>query len=89
MLGPMIGAVALATGLFGLALAGFMLVPMVVDIFDGNQDWQAFFISATSVGIISLFVVLASWGQRATYSRRLGFLIVNSLWIASTLIAAW
>lgn len=79
---------AYVTGLICLNVAFAMLVPMVVDIMDGNNDWQAFLTSALIVGILSGFVVLTSRRTLAPFSIKLGFLMVNAIWICTVLAAA-
>lgn len=75
-------------GLICLNIALAMLVPMCVDLVDGNDDWAAFLTAAGFVGILSLLVVLATRRPSTTMSLRLGFLLVNALWISTAVAAA-
>ena len=77
-----------ACGLAGLNLAGAMAAPMVVDLIDGNPDWQAFLISMLIVGFLSLITVLTTMGRPVPFSRRMGFLLVNALWLSVILAAS-
>lgn len=79
---------AYITGLICLNVALAMLVPMAVDIVDGNPDWQAFLTSALIVGILSGFVVLTTRRPLAPFSIKLGFLLVNAIWLFTVLAAA-
>lgn len=65
-----------------------MLAPAAVDFYYGNPDWQVFAISSFSVGAVCLASATASRGANAPFSRRLGFLVVNLLWITLSLTGA-
>ncbi len=73
--------VAYACGLAGLNLSVAMLAPMTIDLIDGNPDWQAFLVSMLALGFVSLMMVLTTMGRRPPFSRRMGFLLVNALWL--------
>lgn len=88
MLLSLVATLAYVTGFFCLNLAVAMLLPMAIDIYDGNPDWQAFFASAIFVGVLSLLVIVTTRGRRATFSLRFGFLLVNVLWVATTIVSA-
>ena len=72
----------------GLYLSLAMLVPATVDFYFGNPDWQVFTVSAFSVGAICLASATALRGTNAPFSRRLGFLVVNLLWITLSITGA-
>ncbi|KJS18603.1 MAG: metal ABC transporter ATPase [Hoeflea sp. BRH_c9] len=72
----------------GLYLSAAMLVPAAVDFYYGNPDWQVFAVSSFSVGAICLASATATRGANAPFSRRLGFLLVNLLWITLSLTGA-
>lgn len=72
----------------GLYLSMAMLAPAAVDFYYGNPDWQVFAISSFSVGAVCLASATASRGANAPFSRRLGFLVVNLLWITLSLTGA-
>ncbi len=80
--------VVYACGLAGLNLSAAMLAPMTIDLIDGNPDWQAFLISMLIIGFLSLMLVLTTMGRPAPFSRRMGFLLVNALWISISLGAS-
>jgi trk system potassium uptake protein len=81
-------ATANVTGYFCFYLAVAMILPMTVDIVDGNDDWQVFLISALIVGAISLFVIAMTRGYPIRFSPRFGVLLINALWISTSFVAA-
>ncbi|MEQ8444560.1 MAG: TrkH family potassium uptake protein [Pelagibacterium sp.] len=84
----MLGATAYVTAFFTLVLAGMMLVPMLVDLSVGNPDWQAFLFSALAAGVPSGFMVLATRREMPPFSLKFGFLLVNMIWAATSIVAA-
>tara|TARA_R110002020_G_scaffold28146_1_gene89944 strand:+ start:10889 stop:12343 length:1455 start_codon:yes stop_codon:yes gene_type:complete len=72
----------------GLYLSAAMLVPAAIDFYYGNPDWQVFTVSAFSVGAVCLASATANRGSPAPFSRRLGFLVVNMLWITLSVTGA-
>ena len=88
MLPPQASFVIYACGLAGLNLSGAMLAPLVIDLIDGNPDWQAFLVSMLVVGFLSLMMVLTTMGRPAPFSRRMGFLLVNALWLTMCVAAS-
>lgn len=65
-----------------------MLAPAAVDFYFGNRDWQVFAVSAFCVGALCLAASMATRGNPAPFSRRLGFLVVNLLWITLSVVGA-
>lgn len=65
---------------FALYLSAAMLFPAAVDLYYGNDDWQAFAFSALFVGAAAMAVALATRGRPPQVSSRFGFLLVNMLW---------
>ncbi|WP_245578803.1 TrkH family potassium uptake protein [Cucumibacter marinus] len=88
MFRPILQTAAHASGWFCLAMAAAMAVPMSVDLIDGNSDWLVFLNAGLIVGTISGLTVLASRGRIAPFSLRLGFVLVNALWLTTSLVAA-
>lgn len=72
----------------GLYLSLAMMVPAAVDFYFGNADWQVFAASAFVVGSFCLGVAMAARGAPAPFSRRLGFLVVNLLWVTLSVTGA-
>lgn len=80
--------IAYVTGLFCLYLAIAMLAPMTVDLIDGNEDWMGFLVTFFLVGSLSAAILLANRGQMEPFSARMGFLLVNVLWITTSLASS-
>lgn len=74
--------------LTGLYLSVAMLVPAALDLYNGNPDWMVFTVSAFSVGAVCLASATANRGAPAPFSRRMGFLVVNLLWITLSVTGA-
>lgn len=74
--------------LCGLYLSTAMFVPAIVDLYYGNPDWANFAVSGFSVGGLSLAAGMATRGHMPPMSRRMGFLLVNVLWIVFSLVGA-
>jgi len=73
---------------FALYLSATMLIPAAVDLYYGNDDWQAFAFSALVVGAVAMAVALATRGRPPQVSTRFGFLLVNMLWFTMALAGA-
>ncbi|MCB1429227.1 MAG: TrkH family potassium uptake protein [Nitratireductor sp.] len=80
--------VAYVNGLFCLYLALGMLPAMAVDIIDGNDDWRGFLSALFLVGSLSGAVILANRGQFQPFSLRIGFLLVTTLWLSTSLVSS-
>ncbi|MDF1609846.1 TrkH family potassium uptake protein [Hoeflea sp. YIM 152468] len=72
----------------GLYLSAAMLAPAAVDFYSDNPDWRVFAVSSFAVGTVCLASAAASRGANAPFSRRLGFLVVNLLWITLSITGA-
>lgn len=75
-------------GLCGIYLSGAMFVPMLFDLYYGNRDWQLFAAAGFMVGAFSLACTMATRGATPVVSKRLGFFVVNLLWIEFSLVGA-
>ncbi|WP_173931573.1 TrkH family potassium uptake protein [Chelativorans sp. Marseille-P2723] len=73
---------------FALYLSVAMLIPALVDLYYGNDDWRVFVISAFFTGGLALAVAMATNGRAPAASPRLGFLVVNLLWLTACLVGA-
>jgi trk system potassium uptake protein len=80
--------IAYVAGLFCLYLAIAMLPPMIVDMIDGADDWKGFLVAFFLAGSISAAVVLANRGEMEPFSARMGFLLINVLWMSTSLVSA-
>lgn len=76
------------SALCGLYLSTAMLVPAMVDLYYGHNDWRVFAFSAFMVGGLSMMTALATRGTPPTFNKRLGFLLVNMLWATFSLVGA-
>lgn len=80
--------VTLVIGWLLLVLSAGMALPLVVDAYLGNPDWQVFAI-AGSLGIfLGGALVLTSRGGAITMSLRQAFLLTNLTWVALPAFAA-
>jgi len=79
--------IAYVNGLFCLYLALAMIAPMAVDLVDGNPDWSGFLASLFVIGAASLALILANRGDFAPFTLRLGFLLVASVWLSTSLVS--
>lgn len=66
---------------FGLYLSAAMLIPAAFDLYAAADDWRVFVVSAAAMGGFSFAVAAATKGAPAVASTRLGFLVVNLLWL--------
>jgi trk/ktr system potassium uptake protein len=80
--------IAYVSALFCLFLAIAMLLPTVVDLIEGNDDWKGFLAAFFIVGSMSAIILLANRGRMEPFSARMGFLLVNVLWISTSLVSA-
>lgn len=88
MHGQIIRYAVFIASMTGLYLSVAMLVPAALDFYKGNPDWQVFTVSAFSVGAVCLASATANRGAPAPFSRRMGFLVVNLLWITLSVTGA-
>ncbi|UJW73468.1 TrkH family potassium uptake protein [Rhizobium sp. SL42] len=74
--------------LCGLYLSTAMLVPAMVDLYYRDDNWSVFTVSAAMVGGISLTAAMATRGPPPTFTKRMGFLLVNVLWAVFSIVGA-
>ncbi|QRM55314.1 TrkH family potassium uptake protein [Sinorhizobium sp. BG8] len=72
----------------GLYLSMAMLIPALVDLYYGHPDWRVFVISAFVVGGFSLATAAATRAGPPPFNKKMGFLLVNLLWIVFSLVGA-
>jgi trk system potassium uptake protein TrkH len=75
--------------LFGLYLATAMLIPAMLDLYYGSEDWTVFAVGAAVTGGLSLMAAMATRGPTPPFSKRMGFLLVNVLWATFSLIGTF
>ncbi|MEI2301248.1 TrkH family potassium uptake protein [Ensifer sp. MJa1] len=71
---------------FYLSLA--MLLPALIDLIHGHPNWKIFAVTAFATGGLSLTTMAATQGGPPPFNRKMGFLVVNLLWIVVSLIGA-
>ena len=81
MQGSAISAAIHIAAVSGLYIAVAMLIPSAIDLYYSNPDWQVFAVSAFFVGGVCLAIALATRNEPPPFSKRLGFLVVNILWL--------
>lgn len=69
----------------GLYLAGAMLLPAFVDLYYRHGDWKVFLLSAALVGGLSLVTMFATREGTPPFNKKMGFLLVNVLWLVFSL----
>ncbi|MDH4441070.1 MAG: TrkH family potassium uptake protein [Rhizobium sp.] len=74
--------------LCGLYLSTAMLIPAMVDLYYGSDDWSVFTVSAAMVGGLSLTAAMATRGPPPAFTKRMGFLLVNVLWAVFSVVGA-
>lgn len=72
----------------GLYLAAAMLVPAFTDLYFRHDEWRVFALSAAIVGGISLLAAAATHSGPPPFNRKMGFLLVNVLWLVFSLVGA-
>ncbi|WP_202526083.1 potassium transporter TrkG [Sneathiella litorea] len=65
-----------------------MLVPAMVDLIDGNKDWQVFLVSAAVAIFIGGGLYLSNRGSGMELERRQAFILTTAVWIILPAAAA-
>ncbi|TKT79067.1 TrkH family potassium uptake protein [Aquamicrobium sp. LC103] len=73
---------------FAIYLSAAMLLPALVDLYYGHEDWTVFAFSGLFTGGLALAVAMATHGRPAPPNTRFGFLLVNLLWLTTALAGA-
>jgi len=69
------------SAIFAFYLATMMLIPGLVDLYYGNEDWKVFASSAAMIGGLSALIAVATRAGPPVVSTRFTFLVVNMLWL--------
>ncbi len=72
----------------GQYLATAMFIPAMIDLYFGHEDWKVFALSGFMVGGFSLATAMATRAPHPAFNKRFGFLLVNVLWAAFSVIGA-
>lgn len=75
-------------GIFLFVLSISMLIPAVVDLYLGNEDWQVFVLSALASCFVAGLLVLSCHSHTFSIGRREGYLITVASWFAVTAFGA-
>ncbi|WP_417820178.1 TrkH family potassium uptake protein [Terasakiella sp.] len=76
-------------GLLLMTLALGMLLPMLVDMAQGNPDWQVFMLSSGVTLFVGMALALAGRSREKMYfSIRQGFIMATFSWLVMTVFAA-
>ena len=78
----------LVIGLLLATLAVMMLIPMAVDFFAGNPDWEVFAISSGVTLFVGVAMALTSRAGAMNLSLRQAFLMTTLSWVALTLFSS-
>ncbi len=74
--------------ILGLYLSAAMFLPALIDLYYGHPDWQVFAVTAFIVGGFSAATFMATRSGPPPFSKKFGFLLVNVLWLAFSVIGA-
>ncbi|SCA58316.1 Trk system potassium uptake protein [Candidatus Terasakiella magnetica] len=76
-------------GLLLMTLALGMLLPMFVDLAQGNPDWQVFMLSSgVTIFIASALILAGHTREKMFFSIRQGFIMATFSWLVMTIFAA-
>lgn len=79
----------LILGLLLMTLAVGMLLPMLIDLAQGNSDWQVFMLSSGVTVFVGIALVLAGRTKEITsFNIRQGFIMATFSWLIMTIFAA-
>jgi trk system potassium uptake protein len=69
-------------------LGAAMLVPVAVDLADGNTDWMSFLAAAVITGFVGVSLVLTTRGMPLVLRRQQAFLLTTLAWTTSAFFSA-
>lgn len=73
--------ILLVLGVLLAVLATTMLIPMGIDLWFGNPDWQAFLLSAFCTGFVGVSFILTNRGKFPPLTVRHTFILTTSTWL--------
>lgn len=81
--------ILLTNGIMLCAIAAFMLLPALLDLADGQPDWQAFLASSLFTFFIGGLLILANYDDDPPQlGLKEGFLLTTTTWFSVALFAA-
>ncbi|MEO1282786.1 MAG: TrkH family potassium uptake protein [Pseudomonadota bacterium] len=76
-------------GLMLCTIAAAMLLPAIVDLADGTDDWRVFFTSAIATFFVGgLLILVANEDEPVKLGIKEGFLLTTMMWVVLTTAAA-
>lgn len=81
-------AATFVASIFAIYIAGAMLLPALVDLYYGNDDWQVFAACSFTTGAIALTIAAATRDRAPIRSTRLAFFVVVVLWATLGVVGA-
>lgn len=80
--------ITLVIGILLTTLGLAMILPALLDLAYGNDDWLVFAQSSTLTLFIGGGLVLSTWGRTGSLSVKQAFILTVATWIALTAFAA-
>jgi trk system potassium uptake protein TrkH len=80
--------ILMTIGVLLIVLAAGMLIPSVVDLIEGNPDWQVFATSAAITAFAGSCLGLTNRGARSRLSIQQAFLMTSLVWVVLTFFGA-
>ncbi len=76
------------TAIFCLLLAVALWIPLLVDLADGNRDWEVFAVTSALISFLSVFMIVLTNGRETSFNIRAAFILVTVLWMATSIVSA-
>lgn len=80
--------IILVIGLLLTMLGGAMSIPALVDLADGNKNWEIFALSAAITFCAGMFMFVATRGSSKQLSARQAFVMTTLVWLALSAFGA-
>lgn len=81
---PIVLVIGILLSMLGVA----MVLPALLDLADGNEDWLVFAQASVLTLFTGIGLVLSSWGRTGTLNVKQAFVLTVASWIALTAFAA-
>ena len=75
-------------GIFLTGLSVTMLIPPIVDLIYGNNEWSDFVFSALITAFVGLLLILVSRGGEKELTTKGAFLLVTLSWIVLSIFSS-
>ncbi|WP_378944925.1 TrkH family potassium uptake protein [Paracoccus sp. R86501] len=80
--------VAHPIGKIVFALGGFMLAPMMIDLWNGDPHWLVFLECSIITTVCGLLTVVATRGEQKTLKIQQAFLLTSGIWVTLPIFGA-